>query len=248
MLFDTFTKNPGVAFLCVLLAAIPIGFYLWFFLKKDREPRRVVIKTFAIGCFSVVPLSLMQYFFANNPSFNIYDMIHNNVSSAVLMWGLMYLFIGATEEYAKHLVVRIIDHKDRAFHRIVDGIEMSLIAALGFSFIEHIVYFIAIYNRGGWSELLVPFIFRATLTTLAHATFSAIYGYYYGRSRFQKDFVTKQRTVFQGLLIAMVLHGIFNTLLEFNIAWGIIPLLVLQLVFILNQLKKEGNKFMMRWR
>lgn len=233
---------------CTLLAAIPIAFYLWFFLKKDREPRHVIIKTFFFGCFSVIPLSLMQYFFANNPSFNVYDLIHSSISNTVLMWGIMYLFVGATEEFAKHLVVRIVDHKDRAFHRIVDGIEMSLIAALGFSFIEHIVYFIAIYHRGGWHELIVPFIFRSTLTTLAHATFSAIYGYYYGKSRFEPDLLKKNRIVTTGLVCAMILHGIFNTLLEFNIAWGIIPLLVLQLVFILNELRKEGNRFMKKWK
>lgn len=234
--------NPTVLLMCALLAAIPVGVYMWVFLKEDPEPKRLIVKTFIFGCFSVLPIAIMQYIFSVYSQFDVYSLIKDNVKHIGLMWILMYLFVGATEEYFKHWVVVLADDTDKDFRTVDDGIELSIIAALGFAFIEHIVYFTMIYHRGGWEELLVPFIFRSILTTLAHAAFSGIYGYYYGKSHFMKSEWHREKTLLRGLLSAMILHGIFNTLLEFNMVYLIVPLLAGEVMFIMYELKQNQNK------
>lgn len=241
-MLDSFLSNPSIIGLCALLASIPVAIYMWVFLKEDPEPKRLVIKTFIAGCCSVIPLLAMQYFFAQYADYDIYNLIKTNIKHVGLMWIVFYLFVGFTEEYLKHLVVVFSDDKDKAFRRVVDGIELSIVAALGFSFVEHIFYFVTIYNRGGWEELLVPFIFRSILTTLAHASFSGIYGYYYGRSHFMRSAWHRERSVLRGLISAMLLHGIFNTLLEFNMVWAITPLLFIESMFIFYELKLKKNQ------
>ena len=240
--------DPGVLGICAVLASMPIIAYMWFFLKKDPEPKKLVIRMFMLGCFSVIPLGLMQYLFSVYTDFDVYSLIRAHIPHTGLMWITMYLFIGFTEEYLKHLAVVIGVGTSRKFRRVVDGIEFSIIAALGFSFIEHIVYLISIYNRGGWDGLIVPFIFRSILTTLAHACFSGIYGYYYGKAHFMKSGLDRNKTVARGLISAMLLHGAFNTFLEYNIVWAIVPLLMVELSFILYELKLKRNKLVHQGR
>jgi len=241
-MFQDLLKNPVILAICTALAFIPIVLYMWFFLKKDPEPKRLIIKTFLFGCLSVVPLAIMQYFFSKHPEYDVYSLIKGGIPIKEFMWIAMYLFVGATEEYVKHWVVVLCDGRDKGFRRIVDGIELSIIAALGFSFVEHIVYFISIYNREGWEGFLVPFIFRSILTTLAHASFSGIFGYYYGKSHFMKSAWHRDRMILRGLISAMTLHAIYNTFLEFNIVWAIVPLLMVELGFILYELQLGKNK------
>lgn len=242
-LIQELIAHPEIFVVLAFMAAIPVGLYMWFFLKNDPQPNRLVIKTFLFGCLSVVPIALMQYLFIQFDDYNVYDLIQNSVSNTFLMWTLYYMFVGITEEYAKHWVVHVADDHDRGFRRIVDGIELSIVAALGFSFVEHIFYFFSIYQQFGWDGLMGPYIVRSIITTLAHASFSGIYGYYYGKSHFTKSLWHREKIIFRGLISAMILHAIFNTLLEFNMVWPIIPMLMLELSFILYELKSKPNRY-----
>jgi RsiW-degrading membrane proteinase PrsW (M82 family) len=240
-ILNIITEKPEVIGLSAVMAFIPVIIYMWYFLKKESEPRKIVIKTFIYGCFSVVPLMFIQYIMTQEAQYNVYDLIKENIPNIYLIHLATFMFVGLTEEYAKHWVVKVADDKDKSFRRIADGIELSIIAALGFAFIEHIVYFVQIYTQEGFSGLIVPFIFRSIFTTLAHVCFSGIYGYYYGRSHFLKSKVKKDLMVTRGLISAMVLHAIFNFVLEINLTFLIIPLLVSELGFILYEFKQSRN-------
>lgn len=118
------------------------------------------------------------------------------------------LMIGAVEEFAKHLVVRFAD--ENKFRTINDAIEFSIIVALGFAFLENILYFVdriwlapcssmeikageCLFNpaTGTYTHqvgyLLLPFIFRSFFSTLAHIISSALFGYYYGLAVFANE-------------------------------------------------------------
>lgn len=238
---NSIQSHPKIILLCAGLAIIPAGMYMWYFLKKDPEPRKVVIKTFLYGCCSVIPLAILQYFMSEFPAYNVYDIIEKNVSNQYLIFLFTFMFVGLTEEYAKHWVVKVADDHEKAFRKIADGIELSIIAALGFAFIEHIVYFFGIYQQAGFEGLIIPFIFRSIFTTLAHASFSGIYGYYYGKSHFLKSRIKRDITIMRGLISAMVFHTIFNFVLEINMVYLIVPLLALELYFIVYELRQNRN-------
>lgn len=121
--------------------------------------------------------------------------------------------------------------------------------------------------------ILIPYILRSILSMSAHVVFSGIFGYYYGLAHFasykykklQKHkldhkiigFISKLTgwnkinlfhniKIFEGLFIAMTLHGIFNFSLDENtgfvkvIALPLIIVLIGYLFFLFEQ--KENNK------
>ena len=161
-----------------------------------------------------------------------------------------FLLVGMIEEYAKHLAVDATD-KGR-LKNIDDAIELSIVAALGFAFVENIMYFFYIWQYQGIDTLYISFIFRSIFSTFAHILFSGIYGYYYGLAYFaepiyQQEIKQKrgrlrkllhkvlnfdggalfaQEKVTQGLFYAVVLHALFNVMLEMNFTFFMVPFLV----------------------
>ncbi len=124
-----------------------------------------------------------------------------------VLWKSM--MIGAVEEFAKHLVLRFSD--ENKFRNVSDAIEFSILVALGFAFLENIIYFVdriwltPCTNTKEIAEgvclldkttgqyryqvgvLLIPFLFRSIFSTMAHVISSGIFGYFYGVAHFAKD-------------------------------------------------------------
>jgi RsiW-degrading membrane proteinase PrsW (M82 family) len=161
-----------------------------------------------------------------------------------------FMFVGVIEEYLKHLVVKHADHG--FFKNVDDAIEFSIISALGFAFVENALYFYYIWEFQGTDVMMISFIFRAIFSTFAHILFSGIYGYYYGLAYFAdpiwSEEVRKSRhplvsffhtllhmksnrvfaaeKVTEGLFYAIILHAVFNVLLEMNLTFFMVPFLV----------------------
>jgi len=150
----------------------------------------------------------------------------------------------------KYFAVKIVD--DDQLLTIDDAIEFFIIAALGFSFTENILYFYNIWVIEGAEHLFIPFLFRSGFSTFAHLMFSGILGYYYGVAHFAKPILQEeikgnrkhwtiwlhkllsirktklfyQEKITEGLLIAVGLHAIFNLFLELNATFLTVPFLV----------------------
>lgn len=135
------------------------------------------------------------------------------IMASVLDWSLneilwKSMMVGAVEEYAKHLVLRFSD--ENKFRSIGDAIEFSILVALGFAFLENILYFvdriwltpctnseiaqgICLFEKttGAYQHqigaLLWPVIFRSIFSTLAHVVSSGMFGYFYGLAYFASD-------------------------------------------------------------
>ena len=149
--------------------------------------------------------------------------------------------VGMLEEYVKHLVVRFSD--EFQIRCVDDAIQFSIIVALGFAWVENVLYFERIWSNGlvdGFGAMFLVFLLRSTLSVGAHVCFSAIFGYFYGIAHFSSEFfkvvcqenrcrVTRiahkilhlqNETLFhnekmmEGMIVAMVAHTIFNGLLE----------------------------------
>lgn len=124
----------------------------------------------------------------------------------------------------------------------------SIDVGLAFAFVENILYFISVPTE----SLLATFAFRALFTTLGHISFSAIFGYFYGRALFAEPILAEQEikhkqfsflktfrrifglkrvTTFQetqmvnGLLVATFVHTLYNLLLSLNII--LLPIILL---------------------
>lgn len=166
------------------------------------------------------------------------------------------------EEYSKHLIVRFTDD-DKLFN-IDDAIELSLFVGLAFAFVENVIYFSAFADN-----LFALFVGRSLLTVLAHIIFSGIFGYYYGMAHFASPLYFEKATVggkkslflkivskvlrlkqsnlfreiviLKGLMIATLVHALFNFLLSLNL----LPLAFLVILagasLLLKLLKQKEN-------
>lgn len=159
----------------------------------------------------------------------------------------MTFILAILEEYSKHLIVRLFgDHKIR---NVANAIELSIIVALSFAFLENIIYFTNTATEGLQSAV----IGRSIISMFGHIIFSAIFGYYYGISKFAKeislvksiethapalpqwlykifrfktDNTYKAQKIFEGLLFATLVHTVFNICLEYNFFYGIAAILI----------------------
>jgi len=176
-----------VAFLIVGLA--PGILFLWFFLhqaRMDKSHRKLMIRTFLLGSLAIIPVYIINKIIDFLFNFDIAYFLNTNAISQ----SLFYIFLGCLimagiEEYSKSLIVREVDWNKKTFSRIIDGIEFSVACGLGFAFIENAIYFWNIYHMVYEVniDLLWSIIFRSSLSMMAHAVFSGIFGYYYGKAK-----------------------------------------------------------------
>ncbi|QQR54761.1 PrsW family intramembrane metalloprotease [Candidatus Peregrinibacteria bacterium] len=260
--------------LSILLACVPALIWGFIFYKKDPVYRPKALQTFLLGMTSVLPILLYKWSWDYLPVANIFNYTNDFKADLFGFTDHLYLplgtlfafmFVGVIEEYMKNLVVR---KADRGFFRnIDDAIEFSIISALGFAFIENILYFYYIWEYQGVDVLLVSFVFRALFSTFAHILFSGIYGYYYGMAyfadplwseemrkkrrpllnafhtlfHFKRNRVFATEKISEGLFIAVLLHGLFNILLEMNLTFFMVPFLVLGYSTLDHLFKQKEN-------
>ena len=258
----------------ILLACIPAIIWGFIFYKKDEVYRPKAKQTFLLGMTAVIPILLYKWSWNFLPQINVFNYTNNFQADVFDFTPYLYLpvgtllafmFVGVIEEYMKHLVVM---RADQGFFRnIDDAIEFSIIAALGFAFVENILYFYYIWTYQGVEILMVSFVFRAIFSTFAHILFSGIFGYYYGIAyfaepiwseeqrqgrhkiydffhkimHFKSDRVFAREKITEGLFLAVVLHGAFNILLEMNLTFFMIPFLVFGYTFLDYLFKRKEN-------
>lgn len=260
--------------LTILLASVPALIWGYIFYKKDPVYRPKAKETFLLGMVSVLPILLYKWSWNYFPQINIFT--YTNALQTDLFDFTPYLFlplgtviafsfVGVIEEYMKHHVVKTID---RGFFRnIDDAIEFSIISALGFAFVENVLYFYYIWTYQGFEILMVSFVFRSIFSTFAHVLFSGIYGYFYGIAyfadpiwseevqkkrhpvfdflhmifHFKRNRVFATEKVSEGLALAVILHGIFNIMLEMNLTIFMIPFLVFGYSFLDYLFKRKEN-------
>lgn len=259
------------------LAIVPACVWGYIFYKKQVGHKSMTIATFIAGALFVTPLliykGLWQYF----PWINAFQYTHPYKDDLVgfssfgmipLDVILTFMIVGVIEEVTKLWAVKMTDRRKK-IRSIDDAVEMSIMAALGFSFAENILYFYNILSGHGVDGILYPFIFRSLFSTFAHVMFSGVLGYYYGLALFATDVVKdehnnkrwlvtrwfarlfhlKMNVVFheekmvQGLLIAVGLHAVFNILLEMNWTFILVPFLTGGFIYLSYLLeKKEDHK------
>ncbi|MGL5831179.1 MAG: PrsW family intramembrane metalloprotease [Candidatus Altimarinota bacterium] len=241
-----------------LLAVLPALFWGYLFYVKQPHQKRLVIHLFLAGAISVAPLLAYKYLWQYFPWINAFlytDSFANdfvgfaNVTLLPLDVLITFMIVGIIEEIAKFQAVRLI-HK-KTICSVTDVMEYFIIVALGFAFIENIIYFYNIMSIRGTENIFLPFIFRSLFSTFAHLMFSGILGYYYGQSllakpllkenynqkrwlltrtiaktlKINKEQLFGEEKLIQGLLAAIGLHALFNIFLEMNWTFLIIPFL-----------------------
>lgn len=176
----------------VAVALAPIVFLAWFIYTRDRyerEPRRLIVKTFILGAILVVPVVVAEvlgsmFLPASNDPFALF--LH------------FLLVVAFVEESSKYLAVRASVYSSREFNEPMDGLVYGAIAGLGFAAPENLMY---VLSRGVGLGII-----RAVLSVPGHALWGSIIGYCLARQK-----LTSRRSLgLGGLSVAVILHTLFD--------------------------------------
>lgn len=208
-----------------LVFSLPGGlFWLWYVYRKSRfhpPPLRLVAVAVLCGMASTFVVLHASGYLADR-----FPALRDMADDPRAAWRIAYfvVMVGLLEEGAKLLSVRLTVYYSRAFDDVVHGVVFSSAAALGFATVEN-----ARYVNWHGPEVLVG---RVILSTFGHVLQSMIWGFAMGAERVAAG---RQRhgILLAGLLLAAVIHGLYDLLLLYGQMWlALLLLFVLWRIFV----------------
>lgn len=196
----------------VSLAFLPPLVWLLFYLHEDRhpEPKEMIVATFAAGvlvAFLAIGVELLAFSQPTTGSPRLPCGFLCQVYPAALASLPLVLFgVAVIEEVFKYAAVRFTVLKRLEFDEPVDAMIYMVTAALGFAAIENVLFLVPAFEAGFFHgfELTTS---RFLGANLLHTLSSAIVGYALARHIFTP---WRRHAVGLGLLLASLLHALFN--------------------------------------
>lgn len=187
--------DPMHIALAFLGGLIPALFWLWFWLREDKEspePFILIALSFIAGML-VVPLALplqklaMQYYHGDN---------------LIFIWVII-------EEVLKYGIALIVILWHKAVDEPIDVIIYMIAVALGFTALENTLFIFNPIAAGDFANSILTGNFRFLGATLLHVLASGTVGAFLAFA-FYKSNTLKLAFGTLGLFIAIVLHALFN--------------------------------------
>ena len=195
-----------------LAAIVPMSIYLvliWKFDRYDREPFKLVLINYLWGALGAIVLALLgSLFFTFIASLFIRDSVQLSRFGAIVVAPIV-------EEITKGLFL-LITISNKKFDNITDGIVYGGAIGLGFGMTENFLYFVT-YGESvaNWIMLVIV---RSLFSAVMHCVSTATLGAFLGLAKFKTP-AKKVVYAFIGLMIAMLIHSIWNFSLSYeNIA------------------------------
>ncbi|MDF2379566.1 MAG: PrsW family glutamic-type intramembrane protease [Candidatus Gracilibacteria bacterium] len=163
---------------------------------------RVAVYGIFYGILAMIPVLLLQIYWATYPDMNIFRILQGVIPSSYLFFGIFFLFAAVLEEVLKALaLILLVQQFYKSFDQIVDGIVFGAFVALGFAFAENIYYFTYVVESYQYSmEFLAVFNLRSFGTMLSHTVFTGTFGIFYALAyfgNFKKDTSFSFRKILQ---------------------------------------------------
>jgi RsiW-degrading membrane proteinase PrsW (M82 family) len=181
----------------IVVALAPIVFLAWFVYTRDkyeREPRKLIVKTFLLGAILVVPVIVAEL---------LGSLFIPPSNDPVGLFLHFLLVVALVEESSKYLAVRVSVYGSREFNEPMDGLVYGAIAGLGFAAPENLLY---VLMRGAALGVI-----RGVLSVPGHALWGSMIGYYLARQKFTGP----GKSGLVGLSAAVILHTIF----DYGLVW-----------------------------
>ena len=192
----------------LLLAAIApvfiIVIYIYLKDKYEKEPKRLLLKTFLLGAIVSIVITTILYVFID------FFLPLKDEFSILQQFIKAFFVVALTEEFSKYVIVRYYAQPKNAFNEPFDGIVYAVMVSLGFAFTENIMYVF----QGGFEVALL----RAFTAVPAHATFGILMGYFMGKAKFNGKRIADNLI---GLLLAILFHGAYDFFLFIEFVPGI---------------------------
>jgi len=191
----------------IIFGILPSLAWLFYYLNKDLnpEPKRVIISLFIWGAIITLPVFLIQVGLATL----LKNLELDPIITSIFYW---FIVISFTEEIFKYLVVRFNMISSYHLDEPVDVMIYMIVVALGFAALENILYLFFPAGQMTFDQIIGRTVFitfmRFIGATFLHTLCSAIIGYSMAVSFFNIE--KGKFTVAIGILMAVLLHGIFN--------------------------------------
>lgn len=190
-------SGGALTFVGLILAVVPALVWLGFFYRRDRlepEPRTMVLGEFVLGLLvaTAVGIPIVDQVFDVGGWLFASPLVH-------LAGGI--LVVGIVQEGLKYLTVRLSVYGSREFDEKTDGIIYGTAVGLGFATALNVAFVV----ESGGVDLGTGAI-RIVLTSLAHASFGGVIGYFLGRQKFEPRPIWWMPA---GVAIAASLNGVF---------------------------------------
>ena len=238
--------GPVALLLGFVTATIPVPIYIVLVLWIDRyeaEPLWMLGTAFFWGAFIATFLA----FLLNTASGTIIALLTNAQAGEAFA---SVISAPIVEETGKALILFIFFfwRKDE-FDGVVDGIVYASLAALGFAMSENILYYGKAAATGGGEALTATFILRGFFAPFSHPLFTSLTGIGLGLARQSTNIAIKVITPIIGLLMAILMHSLWNASAVFG-GGGVfliiyilvmVPAFFIMLIVISLALRREGQ-------
>ncbi|TQM65501.1 RsiW-degrading membrane proteinase PrsW (M82 family) [Klugiella xanthotipulae] len=230
--------GPEAAFLCAVLALIPLAIVLCAVRWIDRwepEPRLAMLFAFLWGAGASVAMALLVDLIVQVSSV-VFDVETGEFVGAVFQAPVV-------EEMSKGLGILVVVLVWRkTFDGVVDGLVYGITIAAGFAFTENILYFGEAYLAAD-ASLTTTFVMRGLLSPFAHAMFTACTGFAVGFAASRGGGVRVLGYFLAGLSVAILLHALWNgsTYIDFFLLYVVVqmPLFALSIFIVFYVRQRE---------
>lgn len=210
------------------IAILPVIILMIFIYRQDKyqkEPIKSLAKAF-IGGMIAIPLDIIIVT-------GIQQLAGDSAITKTVFFSA-FLEAGMPEEFCKFVIFMLFIWRDKNFDEYFDGIVYATFIGLGFACVENIEY---VFSYGFQTGVV-----RALLSVPGHFLFGVLMGYFLSMAKFHPE---KRGTyLMSGLLLAMLVHGLFDWLL---MVASVLPLVggIIYLVFLWGDIKlwKLGLKY-----
>lgn len=188
--------DPKILMFAFFAGVTPALIWLFFWLREDKkkeEPKGLITMIFILGMISVVFVIPIQKW------------IQSKVGGA----GTELVLWAAVEELVKYLAVMLVLYKSEYIDEPLDWPIYFITVALGFAALENTLFLVEPFNLGNSIVGLLTGQLRFLGSTLLHAMATGTVGIAMGLS-FYMNQTKKKIYIIVGLLIAVVLHSVFN--------------------------------------
>jgi protease PrsW len=178
---------------------LPALAWLWFWRREDSkhpEPRKLIALAFFAGAVAValvIPLEKLA-------------------ASYLASQTIIFTCWSAIEEITKYIAARFTVLNRREDDEPIDPVIYMVTVALGFAAAENTLFLLSPLAGSTFLETVVTGNLRFVGATLLHVLSSAVIGVALGIA-FYKSRRTKRIFVFCGVILAILLHSLFNFLI-----------------------------------
>ena len=159
--------------------------------KYEREPFKLLLKSFVYGLFSIGVTLILSY---------LLELITPSFDNPFVQEGVHAFFgVALVEETSKFIFLIFLLYPHKEFNEPYDGIVYAIMIGMGFATLENIIYSV----QSGLSVALV----RMFTAVPSHATFAILMGYFAGMAKFK---VKRRSYALIGLLMATLFHGFYD--------------------------------------